>query len=139
MVLPWIAQASDADTFTAASRTQQTALLEQWAMNPDLQRLPVLKALRDENLLTDNAKHAFVMDGSRVQALGTAAAPDGELKKVRLTNRLRNLVAGTLAAHQLLSDSVTVRADAARILQREAMHGMLPFYSNDWRRKRMLT
>lgn len=79
--LPWIAQASDADTFTAANRAQQATLLEQWAMNPDLQRLPVLKALRDENLLTDNAKHAFVMDGARAQALGSAAAPDGELKK----------------------------------------------------------
>lgn len=59
---------------------QQATLLEQWAMNPDLQRLPVLKALRDENLLTDNAKHAFVMDGARAQPLGTATGPDGELK-----------------------------------------------------------
>lgn len=40
--LPWIAQASDADTFTAANRTQQAALLEQWSINPDVQRLPML-------------------------------------------------------------------------------------------------
>ena len=55
-LLPWIAQAADADTFTAANRTQQAALLEQWSVKPDVQRLPVLKALSDENLLTDNAK-----------------------------------------------------------------------------------
>lgn len=126
-LLPWIAQAADADTFTAANRTQQAALLEQWSVKPDVQRLPVLKALSDENLLTDNAKNAFIMNGSHVQPLGTAAGPNGELKKIRLTNRLRNLVAGTLAVHLLLSDSVTQRSGAARTLQREAQPGMLPF------------
>ncbi|EEH92931.1 urea ABC transporter permease subunit UrtB [Citrobacter portucalensis] len=125
--LPWIAQAADADTFTAANRAQQGALLEQWAVNPDVQRIPMLSALRDENLLTDNTKNAFIMNGSHVQPLGTATAPNGELKKIRLTNRLRNLVAGALAVHQLLSDSVTVRVKAARTLQREAQPGMLPF------------
>lgn len=80
-LLPWIAQAADADTFTAANRTQQAALLEQWSVKPDVQRLPVLKALSDENLLTDNAKNAFIMNGSHVQPLGTAAGPNGELKK----------------------------------------------------------
>ena len=125
--LPWIAQASDADTFTAANRTQQAALLEQWSINPDVQRLPMLNALREEQLLTDNARNAFIISGSHVQPLGTAKGPNGELKKVRLTNRLRNLVAGTLAVHQLFSDSVTKRAEAARTLQREALPGMLPF------------
>ena len=33
-LLPWIAQAADADTFTAANRTQQAALLEQWSVKP---------------------------------------------------------------------------------------------------------
>lgn len=79
--LPWIAQAADADTFTAANRAQQAALLEQWAVNPDVQRIPLLSALRDENLLTDNTKNAFIMNGSHVQPLGTATAPNGELKK----------------------------------------------------------
>ena len=125
--LPWIAQASDADTFTAANRTQQAALLEQWAVNPDVQRIPLLSALRDENLLTDNAKNTFIMNGSHAQPLGTATTPNGELKKIRLTNRLRNLVAGALAVHQLLSDSVTTRLEAARTLQREAQPDMLPF------------
>ena len=103
--LPWIAQASDADTFTAANRTQQAALLEQWAVNPDVQRIPLLSALRDENLLTDNAKNTFIMNGSHAQPLGTATIPNGELKKIRLTNRLRNLAAGALASY-LLGDSV---------------------------------
>ena len=125
--LPWIAQATDADTFSAANRTQQAALLEQWAVNPDVQRIPLLSALRDENLLTDSAKNAFIMNGPHVQPLGTATAPNGELKTIRLTNRLRNLVAGALAVHQLLSDSVTERKEAARTLQREAQPGMLPF------------
>ena len=43
-----------------------------------------------------------------------AAAPAGDLRPVRLTNRLRNLVAGALATHQLVSDSVTDRLAAAR-------------------------
>ena len=96
--LPWIAQAADADTFTAANRAQQAALLEQWAVNPDVQRIPLLSALRDENLLTDNTKNAFIMNGSHVQPLGTAIAPNGELKKIRLTNRLRNLAIELLGA-----------------------------------------
>ena len=79
--LPWIAQAADADSFTAANRAQQAALLEQWAVTPDVQRIPLLSALRDENLLTDNTKNAFIMNGSHVQPLGTAIAPNGELKK----------------------------------------------------------
>ncbi|MBJ3590670.1 urea ABC transporter permease subunit UrtB [Salmonella enterica subsp. enterica serovar Saintpaul] len=126
-LLPWIAQAIDADTFTAASRTQQAALLERWAVNPELQRLPLLNALERENVLTDAAKNAFTMNGVAVQPLGAASHPSGELKKVRFTNRLRNLVAGTLAVHQLLSDSVTERAAAVHILQREAQPAMLPF------------
>lgn len=126
-LLPWIAQATDADTFTAASRTQQAALLEQWALAPDAQRLPLLNALGRENLLADEAKNAFTMNGSQAQALGAASRPSGELKKVRLTNRLRNLAAGTLATHQLLSDNVTERGRAAKTLQREALPAMLPF------------
>lgn len=126
-LLPWIAQATDADTFTAASRTQQAALLEQWALAPDAQRLPLLNALGRENLLADDAKNAFTMNGSQAQPLGAASRPSGELKKVRLTNRLRNLAAGTLATHQLLSDNVTERRRAAKTLQREALPAMLPF------------
>ena len=52
-LLPGMAQASDADRFVAASRTQQAELLTQWAAAPDAARLPLLKALQKENLYTD--------------------------------------------------------------------------------------
>ncbi|MCS5948355.1 hypothetical protein LNP05_16835 [Klebsiella pneumoniae subsp. pneumoniae] len=48
----------------------------------------------------------------------------GETRPVRLTNRLRNLAAGALASHLILSDNVTERASAARTLQREATPAM---------------
>ncbi|VFS55467.1 Uncharacterised protein [Raoultella planticola] len=35
MIVPWRAQAADADDFVAANRTQQARLLEQWAAAPD--------------------------------------------------------------------------------------------------------
>lgn len=34
-LLPWMAQASDADDFVAASRSQQTAMLTRWAATPE--------------------------------------------------------------------------------------------------------
>ena len=124
MIVPWRAQAADADDFVAANRTQQARLLEQWAAAPDAQRLPLLRALKAETLVADDSGHAF----SQQQALGAAHSPQGATKPVRLTNRLRNLVAGALATHLLVSDSVTERAAAVRTLQREAtpeMAGLL--------------
>ncbi len=53
-LLPGMAQASDADRFVAASRTQQAELLTQWAAAPDAARLPLLQALQKENLYTDS-------------------------------------------------------------------------------------
>ncbi|CBG88264.1 urea ABC transporter permease subunit UrtB [Citrobacter rodentium] len=126
-LMPWIAQASDADTFVAASRTQQAQLLERWAAAPEPQRLPLLTALSKENVFTDGAKRPFSQFGGRNIALGAAQTPAGALKKLRLTNRLRSLVAGALAAHQLLSDSVTERRMAASALQRNAQPAMLPY------------
>jgi urea transport system permease protein len=35
MIVPWRAQAADADDFVTANRTQQASLLEQWAAAPD--------------------------------------------------------------------------------------------------------
>ncbi|MFS9383381.1 urea ABC transporter permease subunit UrtB [Citrobacter sp. ANG330] len=126
-LLPWFVQASDADAFVAASRTGQAQLLEQWAASPDLQRLPLLVALRGENLFADSAKQAFTRQGEQVVALGSASSPTGALKPLRLTNRLRSLVTGALATHQLISDSVTQRQAATRTLQRDAQPAMLPF------------
>lgn len=44
-LLPGMVQASDADDFVAASRSQQTAMLTRWAATPEPARLPLLKAL----------------------------------------------------------------------------------------------
>jgi urea transport system permease protein len=51
MIVPWRAQAADADDFVAANRTQQARLLEQWAAAPDARRLPLLRALKAETLV----------------------------------------------------------------------------------------
>jgi urea transport system permease protein len=125
-LLPWMAQASDADDFVAATRSQQSALLEKWAADPQPQRLPLLQALAAETLRSDNAHHAFNVVNGQPQALGAVTQPDGDLKPVRLTNRLRNLVAGALATHQLVSDSVTQRLAAAKTLQRDALADVVP-------------
>jgi urea transport system permease protein len=89
----------------------------------DAQRLPLLRALKAETLVADERPRLQPAAGA-----GAAPAPQGAIKPVRLTNRLRNLVAGALATHLLVSDSVTERAAAARTLQREAtaeMAGLL--------------
>lgn len=120
VLIPWRAQAADADDFVAANRGQQAQLLEQWAAAPQAPRLPLLRALKNETLQSDSRGHAFSKQGENLLALGAASAPDGATKPIRLTNRLRNLVAGALATHLLVSDNVTERAAAAKTLQREA-------------------
>ena len=123
-LLPWRAQAAEADDFVAASRSQQAQLLTQWAAAPQADRLPLLRALTTESLVMDDGKHAFRTRLGGLQPLGAVAAPQGETRPVRLTNRLRNLAAGALASHLILSDNVTERASAARTLQREATPAM---------------
>lgn len=125
-LLPGLASATDADTFAAASRTQQTALLESWAAAPDAARIPLLAALAQESVVLDREKHPFTENRGALQPLGSARAPQGDTRKLRLTNRLRNLVAGALATHRLVSDNVTERLAAARTLGRDATPEMLP-------------
>ncbi|MGF7447470.1 urea ABC transporter permease subunit UrtB, partial [Klebsiella michiganensis] len=43
VLIPWRAQAADADDFVAANRSQQAQLLEQWAAAPEAPRLPLLR------------------------------------------------------------------------------------------------
>jgi urea transport system permease protein len=74
MIVPWRAQAADADDFVAANRTQQARLLEQWAAAPDARRLPLLRALKAETLVADDSGHAF----SQQQALGAAHSTRGD-------------------------------------------------------------
>ncbi|MBA7847287.1 urea ABC transporter permease subunit UrtB [Klebsiella sp. RHBSTW-00484] len=128
VLIPWRAQAADADDFVAANRSQQAQLLEQWAAAPQAPRLPLLRALKSETLQSDNSGHAFSKQGENLLALGAVSTPDGTTKPVRLTNRLRNLAASALATHLLVSDNVTERAAAVKTLQREAtpeMAGLL--------------
>ncbi len=126
-LLPGMAQASDADDFVAASRSQQTAMLTRWAATPEPARLPLLKALQQENLYGDSQKKAFTRIDGEMVALGAAKSAEGTTKAVRLTNRLRVLTVTALATHQLVSDSVTERRHAARQLQRDAQPDMLGF------------
>ncbi len=93
LLLPWLARAADADDFAAASRSQQAALLQSWATAPDAARLPLLVSLHQENLVVDAQKHPFAQRADGLTPLGSAAAPAGALKPLRLTNRLRNLAA----------------------------------------------
>lgn len=53
-LLPWRAQAAEADDFVAASRSQQAQLLTQWAAAPQADRLPLLRALTTESLVMDD-------------------------------------------------------------------------------------
>jgi urea transport system permease protein len=139
VLIPWRAQAADADDFVAANRSQQAQLLEQWAAAPEAPRLPLLRALKSETLQSDSGGHAFSKQGDSLLALGAVPAPVGPTKPVRLTNRLRNLAAGALATHLLVSDNVTERAAAAKTLQREAtpeMAGLLTAASDGGNRRR---
>ena len=120
-----MAQASDADQFVAASRSQQADMLTRWALAPDAARLPLLQALQNENLFADSQKHAFARRNGEMVALGDSPAAEGQTKAVRLTNRLRVLAATANATHQLISDNVTQRRAAARQLQRDAQPEMI--------------
>lgn len=125
-LLPCFVHAGDAEDFAAANRTQQAKLLQNWAAAPDAKRLALLSALSQENLVIDQQHHAFSQNGPVLSPLGEIKEPMGEVKKVRLTNRLRILAASALASHQLVSDNVTQRLQAAQALQREASPDLLP-------------
>ncbi|MBJ3813679.1 urea ABC transporter permease subunit UrtB [Shimwellia pseudoproteus] len=120
------AAATDADTFVAASRSQQATLLQQWATAPDATRLPLLTALSDENVAIDARHHAFSVAEGVPHALGAGGTPQGDLHSLRLTNRLRTLVATALACHQLGSADVSERRQGAAALMRDAQADQLP-------------
>ncbi len=124
--LPLLAKAGPADDFAAASRSDQATLLQQWATDPQPERLPLLEALKQENVVIDEAHHAFIKQGETLTPLEGSAAPQGEVKKVWLNNRLRNLIANALSTHRLVSKDSSVRLQAAKSLQREAQADQLP-------------
>jgi urea transport system permease protein len=118
--------AGPAADFAAASRPGQVALLQQWAAQPDASRLALLTALHQENVVLDANRRPFSRVDGRLTPLDGNAPPEGSTKKLFMNNRLRVLVATTLAAHQLVSDSAATRLAAARELQNEAQADQLP-------------
>lgn len=109
-LLPGLAAAGDAETFSTANRTAQAELLQNWTLSPNPSRLPLLNALKQETQVTDGLS-AFNQTDAGLAPLGDEAQPQGETKKLRLTNRLRVLVAGALASPQ-----ANVRLDAVKLL-----------------------
>ncbi len=126
MLLPWLAQAGPAADFAAASRTQQAALLQQWAAAPDASRLALLEALKAESVVVDQKKQPFSSQNNRLLPLDSASQPDGETKKLLMNNRLRVLINSALAAHQLVSRDAEVRLHAAQQLQNDGVAEQLP-------------
>ncbi|MBX9753522.1 MAG: urea ABC transporter permease subunit UrtB, partial [Pseudomonadaceae bacterium] len=125
LVLPLAALAGDADDFVAANPSQQAALLESWSAQPEPSRLPLLDALQQGRLATDNSKVAFLVQDDSYQAFEGPAQPTSTPKKLQLNNRLRGLLATALASHQLLADDPAERLSAAQLLQKNAKPAQL--------------
>lgn len=124
--LPLLAQAGAGADFAAASRSQQALLLQRWAFEPEAHRLPLLEALHNESVVIDQHKQPFSQVDGRLIPLDAALQPTGNSKKLFMNNRLRVLVSGALAAHQLLSDNPDMRLHAARQLQNGGVVAQLP-------------
>lgn len=104
LLLPFAAQAGDADDFLAANPTQQAKLLQDWAAQPDPARIELVDALQRGQLTLN-----------------------GETKTVRLNNRLRGMIDNVQASQQLLAADPKVRLAAAKTLQKSAQPAQLKF------------
>ncbi|MFK7605347.1 MULTISPECIES: urea ABC transporter permease subunit UrtB [unclassified Pseudomonas] len=104
LLLPWAAQADDASDFAAASNAAQAQLLESWAAQPTPSRVELINSLQQGNI-----------------------SVDGEVKTLRLNNRLRGLIDTALASHQLLAADPKLRLTAAQQLQKSAKPAQLKF------------
>ncbi|PRD13430.1 urea ABC transporter permease subunit UrtB [Pantoea coffeiphila] len=124
--LPCLAVAGPAADFSAASRSDQLKILQQWAAAPDPARLPLLQALHGETVVLDENKQPFNQLKDQLTPLEGSATPVGATKKLFMNNRLRTMIATTLAAHQLVSPQVATRLKAARALQNDAQPDQLP-------------
>ncbi|MFC3608709.1 urea ABC transporter permease subunit UrtB [Stutzerimonas tarimensis] len=120
LLLPLSAHAGDAADFVAASSTGQARLLEQWAADPQAERLPLLEVLRDNRLASDRNDVPFIETPDGWVPAEGEAVPEGTPRKVRLNNRLRGLIGAAHASHQLFAEDPAVRMRAARELQRRA-------------------
>lgn len=125
LLLPLTAQAGDAADFVAANPSQQAKLLENWAVQPDPARLPLLDALQQGRVGSDSSKTAYLEHNGAWQTLEGSARSAGAPKKLRLNNRLRGLLATAQASHQLLASEPAVRLAAAQQLQKSAKPAQL--------------
>ena len=125
MLLPLASHAGDAADFAAASSSKQAKLLESWAAAPDAERLPLLEALQQGRVAADSDKTPFIESDGNYRAAEGDADPVGMPKMIRLNNRLRGLVASTLASHQLHAEDAGVRLVAAQQLQKSAKPAQL--------------
>ena len=114
------AHAGDAADFVAASSSNQARLLEAWAADPKAERVALLKALQENRLAGDDRDVPFYENGKTFVAAEGEAQPSSPPRKVRLNNRLRNLINAAMATHQLFSETASERLTAARQLQRNA-------------------
>ncbi len=104
LLLPLSAHASDAEDFLAANPAQQAKLLQDWAAQPDPARIELVDALQQGHITLN-----------------------GEVKTVRLNNRLRGLIDNVRASQQLLAADPKVRLAAAQTLQKSAQPAQLSF------------
>jgi len=126
LLLSLNALAGPASDFGQASRSQQAQLLQQWAATPQASRLPLLKALSDEAVVSDEHGQLFSERSGKLVPLEGEASPTGATKKIFMNNRIRGLIASALASHQLVSDEPSVRLKAALTLQNGAQQDQLP-------------
>ena len=104
VLLPLGAYADDASDFAAANNSVQAQLLESWAAQPTPARVELINSLQQGQVTVD-----------------------GQVKTLRLNNRLRGLVETALASHQLLAADPKLRLSAAQQLQKSAKPAQLKF------------
>ena len=104
LLLPLAAHADDASDFAAANNSQQALLLESWAAQPASARIELINSLQQGQITVD-----------------------GQVKILRLNNRLRGLIDTALASHQLLASDPRLRLSAAQQLQKNAKPAQLTF------------
>ena len=104
LLLPLAVFADDASDFAAANNSAQAQLLESWAAQPVPARVELINSLQQGQVTVD-----------------------GQVKTLRLNNRLRGLIDTALASHQLLTADPKLRLSAAQQLQKSAKPAQLNF------------
>lgn len=125
LLLPVTTQAGDAADFVAANPSKQAKLLESWAAQPAPARQPLLDALQQGRLASDQNKSPFIEDNGQYHSAEGTVEPSSPPKKLRLNNRLRGLLALAQASQQLQAADPAVRLAAARELQKKAKPSQL--------------